>query len=134
MNLRRLSADWQAVYGHPIVLAETFVESPRFTGACYRTPNWRDVGWTKGFARLVGLLVACYPMSPEQRRRFKMDTEKRKEQKRRAAAKIREKRRAEGMREVIVWARPDQAPLIRDVALLNEDKTQKLKDALATLL
>ncbi|WP_231551043.1 Druantia anti-phage system protein DruA [Acidithiobacillus ferrivorans] len=42
--LRRLSADWQAVYRHPIVLAETFVESPRFTGACYRAANWIDVG------------------------------------------------------------------------------------------
>ncbi|MDA8379085.1 MAG: DUF4338 domain-containing protein [Planctomycetia bacterium] len=40
LNLRRLSADWQAAYRHPIVLAETFVESPRFTGACYRAANW----------------------------------------------------------------------------------------------
>ncbi len=36
-----------------------------------------------------------------------MDTEKRKEQKRRAAARIREKRHALGLHEVIVWARPD---------------------------
>ncbi|MFA7525349.1 MAG: ISAs1 family transposase, partial [Acidithiobacillus sp.] len=54
LNLRRLSADWQSVYGHPIVLAETFVESPRFTGACYRAANWTEVGWTKGFARRPG--------------------------------------------------------------------------------
>lgn len=63
-----------------------------------------------------------------------MDTEKRKAQKRQAAARIREKRHALGLHEIIVWARPDQAPLIRDVALLNEDKTQRLKDALAALL
>ena len=31
---RRLSADWQAKYGHPIHLVETFVEPDRFTGAC----------------------------------------------------------------------------------------------------
>jgi hypothetical protein len=54
LNLRRLSADWQAVYGHPIVLAETFVEAPRFTGTCYRAANWIDVGWTKGFSRNPG--------------------------------------------------------------------------------
>ncbi|MBU2750754.1 DUF4338 domain-containing protein, partial [Acidithiobacillus thiooxidans] len=54
LNLHRLSADWQSVYGHPIVLAETFVESPRFTGACYRAANWVDVGATKGFARRPG--------------------------------------------------------------------------------
>ncbi len=62
-----------------------------------------------------------------------MDTEKRKAQKRQAAARIREKRHAAGQHEIIVWARPDQAPLIRDVSLLNEDKTQKMKDALAKI-
>lgn len=54
LNIRRLSADWQSVYGHPIVLAETFVESSRFTGAVYRAANWVDVGATKGFARRPG--------------------------------------------------------------------------------
>ncbi|MBU2717861.1 hypothetical protein HF563_00305 [Acidithiobacillus ferridurans] len=62
-----------------------------------------------------------------------MDTEKRKEQKRQAAARIREKRHALGLHEVIVWARPDQAPLIRDVSLLNEEKTQRLKNALVKI-
>ncbi|WP_163056724.1 hypothetical protein [Acidithiobacillus ferrooxidans] len=62
-----------------------------------------------------------------------MDTENRKEQKRRAAARIREKRRAIGLREVIVWARPDQAKIILDVARLDEEKTQKLKDALTII-
>ena len=62
-----------------------------------------------------------------------MDTEKRKEQKRQAAARIREKRHALGLREVIVWARPDQAQIIRDVSLLNQDKTQKLKDAITQI-
>lgn len=54
LNLRRLSADWQAAYGHPIVLAETFVEAPRFPGTCYRAANWIDVGWTRGFSRNPG--------------------------------------------------------------------------------
>lgn len=62
-----------------------------------------------------------------------MDTEKRKEQKRQAAARIREKRHALGLHEIIVWARPDQAPLIRDVSQLNEEKTQRLKNALVKI-
>ncbi|MBW9248045.1 MAG: hypothetical protein GJU72_02930 [Acidithiobacillus ferriphilus] len=62
-----------------------------------------------------------------------MDTEKRKEQKRRAAARIRKKRLALGLHEVIVWARPDQAPLIRGVARLDEKKIQQMKDALTTI-
>ena len=45
-----------------------------------------------------------------------MDTEKRKEQKRQAAARIREKRHAEGMREVIVWATPGQVEIIKKIA------------------
>lgn len=50
-NLRRLSADWQAVYGHPVLLAETFVDRSRFQGTCYRASNWEFVGETKGWSR-----------------------------------------------------------------------------------
>lgn len=45
-NARRLSADWQAKYGHPIHLLETFVDTSRFAGTCYRAANWRMVGAT----------------------------------------------------------------------------------------
>jgi hypothetical protein len=47
----RLSADWQQKYGHPIYLLETFVERPRFTGACYRAAGWIEVGLTTGRTR-----------------------------------------------------------------------------------
>jgi hypothetical protein len=48
---RRVSADWQRKYGHPIYLLETFVERDRFAGTCYRAANWRRVGQTKGRTR-----------------------------------------------------------------------------------
>ena len=48
---RRLSADWQAKYGHPIHLLETFVDTSRFAGTCYRAANWRMVGVTTGRTR-----------------------------------------------------------------------------------
>jgi hypothetical protein len=51
LNLRRLSADWQRIYGHPIYLAETFVDISRFEGTCYRAANWLCVGQTKGSAK-----------------------------------------------------------------------------------
>jgi hypothetical protein len=51
LNLKRLAHDWQAIYGHPILLAETFVETTRFTGACYRAANWQVLGQTKGFSK-----------------------------------------------------------------------------------
>jgi hypothetical protein len=47
-NLRRLSTDWQQVWGHGLVLAETFVDSERFAGTCYRASNWRYVGHSAG--------------------------------------------------------------------------------------
>ena len=50
-NLRRLSRDWEAVYGHGVLLAETFVDTSRFRGTCYRASNWVCVGETKGWSR-----------------------------------------------------------------------------------
>jgi hypothetical protein len=47
----RLSADWQRKYGHPIYLLESFVEEPRFAGACYRAAGWVPVGLTTGRTR-----------------------------------------------------------------------------------
>lgn len=48
---RRLSADWQAKYGHPIYLLETFVERDRFLGTAYQAANWVRVGQTQGRTR-----------------------------------------------------------------------------------
>jgi hypothetical protein len=45
---RTLSRDWENLYGHPIVLLETFVDSERFRGTCYRAANWIHVGQTTG--------------------------------------------------------------------------------------
>ncbi|MBN2130418.1 MAG: DUF4338 domain-containing protein [Sedimentisphaerales bacterium] len=45
---RRLSADWEALYGHPIYYLETFVDRDRFAGTCYRAANWRCLGQTTG--------------------------------------------------------------------------------------
>lgn len=51
LNLKRLAEDWQQTHGQPVVMAETFVETPRFTGTCYRAANGRRVGTTRGYAR-----------------------------------------------------------------------------------
>jgi len=51
LNLRRLSNDWQTIYGHPLYLAETFVDLSRFQGTCYRASNWILCGLTKGSAK-----------------------------------------------------------------------------------
>jgi Domain of unknown function (DUF4338)/DDE_Tnp_1-associated/Transposase DDE domain len=51
LNLKRLSQDWLDRFGHPIALAETFVDPERFEGTCYRAANWTEIGVTKGFGR-----------------------------------------------------------------------------------
>jgi hypothetical protein len=45
---RRISADWQAIYAHPIHLLETFIDPARFRGTCYRAANWTCLGLTSG--------------------------------------------------------------------------------------
>jgi hypothetical protein len=44
----RISADWEAVYGHAIYFLETFVDPERFGGTCYRAANWVLLGKTTG--------------------------------------------------------------------------------------
>jgi hypothetical protein len=51
LNLQRLSDDWQQRYGHPIWLAETFIDLTRFSGACYRAAGWIPLGETRGFGK-----------------------------------------------------------------------------------
>ena len=48
---RRIRADWQSKYGHPVQALETFVERGRFRGSCYRAANWVCVGQTRGRTR-----------------------------------------------------------------------------------
>ena len=48
LTVRRLSADWAHAYGHPVYLAETFVDTARFRGTCYRAAHWRYLGQTAG--------------------------------------------------------------------------------------
>jgi hypothetical protein len=43
---RQLGSDWQRHYGERPVLLETFVDSSRYRGTCYRAANWIDLGLT----------------------------------------------------------------------------------------
>jgi hypothetical protein len=49
--LRRLSEDWQQVYGHGVLIAETFVDPSRFQGTAYKASGWTLLGKTQGFER-----------------------------------------------------------------------------------
>jgi hypothetical protein len=56
---RRLAQDWQARYGVRPVLLETFVDSARHEGTCYRAANWLDIGPTSGRGRQDRHRTAC---------------------------------------------------------------------------
>lgn len=45
---RILPNDWERIYNHKIVILETFVDTERFKGICYKAANWVQVGLTKG--------------------------------------------------------------------------------------
>ncbi len=49
--LRRLSDDWQAQWGHPVLVVESFVEETRYRGTCYRACGFEAVGLTEGYGR-----------------------------------------------------------------------------------
>ena len=49
--LRNLSNDWKHRYGTDIVLVETFVDTTRYKGTCYKASNFVRIGQTKGRGR-----------------------------------------------------------------------------------
>ena len=73
---RRIRADWQTRYGHPLHALETFVERPRFKGTCYQAANWMRLGATQGRTRndrdwsIRSSVkdVYVYPLTPDFRR------------------------------------------------------------------
>lgn len=48
---KRLNADWEANFGHPVMLIETFVDPAYHRGTCYKAANWIRLGETQGFKR-----------------------------------------------------------------------------------
>ena len=49
--LKRLSADWQEQWGHPVLLVESFVDESKYRGTCYRACGFEAVGPSAGYGR-----------------------------------------------------------------------------------
>lgn len=79
---RRIQGDWQAKYAHDLHCLETFVDTDRYRGVCYRAANWQAVGHTAGRSRndrrhrlrVPAKAVYLYPLSRDFRRRLCDDT------------------------------------------------------------
>lgn len=50
---QRLSADWLARWGHPIVAVESFVDAQLFRGTAYKASGWTMLGPTSGYGRVA---------------------------------------------------------------------------------
>jgi hypothetical protein len=81
--LHRLSGDWEAAYGHPLLAVETFVDISRFRGVCYRAANFIYVGRTTGRGRDGGhhhaILpkkdIYLYPLDKQFRQKLRGETQ-----------------------------------------------------------
>lgn len=51
LTLDRISEDWQARYGHPVLVVETFVDPEQFCGTVYTANGWTEAGLTDGWGR-----------------------------------------------------------------------------------
>jgi hypothetical protein len=49
--LGRLSQDWQARYGHPVMVVESFVDPEKFDGTVYSAQGWEELGPSDGWGR-----------------------------------------------------------------------------------
>lgn len=76
---RRLPGDWESLYGFSPVLLESFVDTTKFHGTCYKASNWVNVGNTQGrgkldryskFAKSVKS-IWLRPLAPDFRRQLR---------------------------------------------------------------
>src|SRR5438445_27615 len=51
LMLARVSQDWEQSWGHPVALAETFVDPHLYQGTAYKASGWNRLGQTAGWKR-----------------------------------------------------------------------------------
>lgn len=56
-TLRRLSSDYEARWGHPVLVVETFVDPTRHLGTCYEAAGFARLGETLGYGKVNGRYV-----------------------------------------------------------------------------
>jgi hypothetical protein len=51
LTVQRLSADWERVYHHAVLVAESFVDRQLYLGTSYKVSGWTLLGQTQGYQR-----------------------------------------------------------------------------------
>lgn len=54
ISTQQIVTDWHDYYALQPLIAETFVDSKKYHGTCYKAANWVAVGQTKGYAKQGG--------------------------------------------------------------------------------
>ena len=67
MAMRRLADDWEQQHGCRPVLVETFADTSRSDGTCYRAANWLELGETRGGKGKAPKRVYVYPLAADFR-------------------------------------------------------------------
>jgi hypothetical protein len=83
MAIRELPGDFEMRYGYRPLLMESFVDTDRFEGTCYRAANWQWIGRTKGRGRQdrsrrnpeTVKAIYVYPLWEDFRSRLGVDEE-----------------------------------------------------------
>jgi hypothetical protein len=78
LSVTALPEDFAQAYGYRPLLLESFVDTERFSGTCYRAANWIEVGMTQGRGRqdrakqaaLSRKAIFVYPLVADFRRRL----------------------------------------------------------------
>jgi transposase len=75
LSAARLAIDWEQHYRIRPWLLETFVDTSRYHGTCYRAANWINVGQTTGRGkmgrtRLPRKQIYLYPLCRDSKKRF----------------------------------------------------------------
>lgn len=79
MACASLPVDWEELYGFQPALLETYVDTGKFRGICYKAANWINVGYTKGRGKLDThkryaepvKSIWLKPLAPDFRRRLR---------------------------------------------------------------
>jgi len=78
LSVATIADDFQQQYGYRPLLIESFVDTERYSGTCYRAANWLTIGQTKGRGRqdrhtesaLPQKTIVMYPLDPQFRKKL----------------------------------------------------------------
>jgi uncharacterized protein DUF4338/transposase-like protein len=78
ISMATIADDFQRQYGYRPLLIESFVDTERYSGTCYRAANWLAVGKTKGRGRqdrhcestLSHKMIYIYPLETQFRKQL----------------------------------------------------------------